>query len=207
MQDALIKGLGLGLLLSISVGPIIFTIIKLSMKFGHKAGYAFVAGVSVSDVLLVILGNVAAELVRLALHYEKVIALLGACMLLIMGLWSLFFQKDPVMDNGEISFEFRKRDLLKFSAQGFFLNSLNPAPVLFWLTTCTAFAFLPLQERLGLFASCLAVILTSDVLKVALAGKIRSLLTPAILHKIHIVSALIIIGFGLVIGIGILIAY
>ncbi|MES2645391.1 MAG: LysE family transporter [Bacteroidota bacterium] len=204
MEFAIIKGLGLGLILAISVGPIVFTILKLSLKLGHKAGYAYITGVSLSDVLLAVLGNVAAELVRSALKYELYIGFGGAMLLLAMGVYSLFFGKDPVMDNTELVPEFRKRDLAKFSLQGFFMNILNPAPIFFWLTTCTAFAYLPLKERVVLFGTALLTVFLTDILKVKLAGRIRSWLTPAMLHKIHLVSALILIAFGLVIGGGII---
>jgi threonine/homoserine/homoserine lactone efflux protein len=38
MIAAIIKGLGLGVLLAISVGPVIFAILKQSINNGHKAG-------------------------------------------------------------------------------------------------------------------------------------------------------------------------
>ncbi len=203
MEFAIIKGLGLGLFLSISVGPIVFTIIKLSMKHGHKAGYAFITGVSLSDFLLVLLGNLAAELVSFALEYKIFIAAAGAILLLIMGLYSFFFGKDPVLDNTDVRLSFSTTQLAKFSLQGFFINILNPAPIFFWLTMGTAFAYLPRDERIVLFATSLAVILTTDVLKVKLAGRIRKWLTPSHLHLIHQVSALILILFGLIIAGGI----
>ncbi len=199
MKEAILQGIALGLFLSVSVGPVIFGIIKLSMRFGHSAGYAFTFGVSASDTLLVILGNVAAELVRTALRYEKAIAIVGGAILIVMGIISFFFRKDPKPDQGDIALSFRKRDLLRFGLQGFFINIFNPAPILFWLTTCTAFAFLPLKERLMLFATTLGIILLSDVAKVLLAGKLRNWLTPHVLHVINRVSAVIFVIFGLII--------
>ena len=199
MEFAIIKGIGLGFFLAISVGPIVFTILKLSMKFGHPVGYAYIAGVSISDVLMAIVANVAAEFVHSLLKYRVTIAVVGAILLLCLGLYSLLFGKDPVMDNSELAPEFRKRDMAKYSIQGFFMNILNPGPIFFWLTTATAFAYLPLDERIVLFGTCLAVVLITDFLKVRLAGSIRRWLTPAILHKIHYISAFILIGFALVI--------
>jgi len=199
MKDAILQGIALGLFLSVSVGPVIFGIIKLSLRFGHKSGYAFAFGVSASDILLVVLGNVAAELVRTALRYEKMIALVGGAILIAMGIISFFFKKDPKPDTGDTDMTFRKRDLLRFSLQGFFINIFNPAPILFWLTTCTAFAFLPLLERLVLFGTTLSIILLSDVAKVLLAGRLRNWLTPHVLHVINKVSAVIFIIFGIII--------
>lgn len=207
-MDILLKGIGLGLFLSIAVGPIVFAILKVSMKLGHKAGYAFIAGVSLSDVLLVLMGNLAAELVRSALRYDDWIAAGGALILIGMGAYSLFFGKDPTDDNpNDLNLTFRRRDLLRFSLQGFFMNLINPGPIFFWLTTCTAFAFLPLRERTLLFAACLITVLATDIVKVFFASRIRRLLTPRTLHKIHQVSALILIGFGLAIFIGLLYNY
>lgn len=206
-MDILLKGIGLGLFLSIAVGPIVFAILKISMKMGHKAGYAFIAGVSLSDVLLVLLGNLAAELVRSALRYENWIAAGGAILLMGMGAYSLMYGKDP-QDEGpnDLSLSFRRRDLLRFSLQGFFMNIFNPGPIFFWLSTCTAFAFLPLRERTLLFAACLITVLATDVLKVFFAGRIRLLLTPSTLHKIHQLFALVLIGFGVAILGGLLLS-
>ena len=50
MIAPILKGLLLGLILSISIGPVIFAILKQSLTNGHKAGYVFVAGVSISDI-------------------------------------------------------------------------------------------------------------------------------------------------------------
>ncbi|WP_416440010.1 LysE family translocator [Phnomibacter sp. MR] len=207
-MDILLKGIGLGLFLSIAVGPIVFAILKVSMKLGHKAGYAFIAGVSLSDVLLVLMGNLAAELVRSALRYDDWIAAGGALILIGMGAYSLVFGKDPTDDHtNDLNLTFRRRDLLRFSLQGFFMNLINPGPIFFWLTTCTAFAFLPLRERTLLFAACLITVLATDIAKVFFASRIRRLLTPRTLHKIHQLSALILIGFGLAIFIGLLYNY
>ena len=57
MLESVLKGLALGFALALSVGPIIFTIIKHSLNNGHKGGFSFVAGVWVSDILLVVLSN------------------------------------------------------------------------------------------------------------------------------------------------------
>jgi threonine/homoserine/homoserine lactone efflux protein len=205
LEFAFLKGLGLGLWLSISVGPIIFTILKLSIKCGHRAGYAFIVGVAASDLLLVILGNFAAQLVRDALKYEAYIAVGGAFLLLGMGLFSFFFGKDPKMDNSDLPPEYSRSDMAKFSLQGFLMNILNPGPIFFWLTTCTTIAAeLPLSEKLTLFGTCLGFVFLTDFFKVKLAGRIRGWLTPSTLHKIHQISALALIVFGLVIGIGVI---
>ncbi len=68
-MQSVLKGLALGFVLALSVGPIIFTIIKQSLNNGHKGGFSFVAGVWVSDILLVVLSNTLTTLVAALLRY------------------------------------------------------------------------------------------------------------------------------------------
>lgn len=78
MIAPLLKGLILGVILSISVGPVIFAIIKQSINNGHKAGYLFVAGVSASDITLVLVCNFFTGLFNTALSYKTPIAVAGS---------------------------------------------------------------------------------------------------------------------------------
>src|SRR4249920_1560763 len=93
MWQAIIHGLTLGLVLSISVGPVIFTIIKQSINNGQTGGFSFVAGVWLSDVILVIVSNAFAELLKGLMKYEKVIAIVGSIFLIGMGVVYIFFKK------------------------------------------------------------------------------------------------------------------
>ena len=78
MSAPILKGLLLGLILSISVGPVVFAIIKQSLTNRHKAGYVFVAGVSASDMVLLFICNVFTSLFAIVLNHKATIALLGA---------------------------------------------------------------------------------------------------------------------------------
>jgi len=62
MFEAVLKGITLGLLLTISVGPVVFSIIKQSLNNGHRGGIAFILGVSASDITLVLISNVFTQL-------------------------------------------------------------------------------------------------------------------------------------------------
>ena len=57
MTDAIISGLILGLALVFSVGPVVFTIIKLRINYGIKSAFYFIAGVWLSDIIIVLLAN------------------------------------------------------------------------------------------------------------------------------------------------------
>lgn len=197
MIEALLKGLTLGLLLSISVGPVIFSILKQSLNNGHKGGMAFVIGVSVSDIALVLVSNVFTELFGSISSHRKEIGIAGSVFLIVMGIYFLFFKKVKVNDKGQQVFaRFRKRDYAKIALSGFFMNTLNPAVFLFWLTTSTTLISHTVEQRIIIFITCLLFVLGGDIAKVMLAGKIRNRLTPHNIHLINRANGLILIGFG-----------
>lgn len=101
MVEAIVKGLGFGLLLSISVGPVLFSIIKQSLNNGHRGGFAFVAGVSASDISLVLLSNIFTTLLESLKLYKTEIGIAGCIFLVSMGIFFLFFKKVKVNKEGE----------------------------------------------------------------------------------------------------------
>jgi threonine/homoserine/homoserine lactone efflux protein len=199
MMEAVLKGLALGFVLALSVGPIIFTIIKQSLNNGHKGGFSFVAGVWVSDILLVVLSNTLTELVATLLEHTKVIAFGGSSFLIGMGVYFVFFKKVVLGTDAEgNSVRFRKRDAARIFASGFIINTLNPGVILFWLGNATVLSLNhTLQERSIIFSVCLLVNMGADVGKVMMADKLRSKLTLRTLSIINKISGIILIGFGI----------
>lgn len=204
MIAALLKGLALGLMLTISVGPIIFSIIKQSINNGHKGGFAFIAGVSASDITLVLISNIFTTLFSSLLEYKIHIGIGGSCLLIALGIYVLFFKKIEVNEEGVHVITMRKRDYVKIFLSGFFMNTLNPSVIGFWLLTSTSLLVETLNYRLVVFITCLIVVAVSDIAKVMLAGRIRQKLTPHNIHIINRISGLILIGFGVALIWGIL---
>lgn len=198
MLEALIKGITLGFLLSISVGPVIFSIIKQSLNNGHKGGMAFVLGVSASDIALVLISNVFTELFSSISTHRTQIGIVGSVFLIVMGIYFLFFKKVKVDGRGQqLMSRFSNSDYAKIFFSGFFMNTLNPAIFLFWITTSTTFVSHTIEERIIIFITCLIFVLGGDIAKVMLAGKIRNRLTPHNIHNINRLNGIILIGFGI----------
>ena len=205
MIEALLKGITLGLLLSISVGPVLFSVIKQSLNNGHKGGMAFILGVSASDISLVLVSNFFTELFKSLSLHKKEIAIAGCVFLLSMGIYFLFFKKVKVNEEGKQVLAFRKRDYAQIFLSGYFMNTLNPAVFIFWVTVSTAMLNHTIQQRIIIFITCLAVVFSADVAKVMLAGKIRNRLTPHNIHIINRINGLILIGFGIALIWGLLV--
>lgn len=204
MMEALWKGITLGLLLSISVGPVIFSILKQSINNGVRGGLAFVLGVSLSDATLAVASNFFTELFSGFLELKTEIGIVGSTFLISVGIYFLFFKKVKVNEEGKQIIRTRKRDYLKLVLAGYFMNTLNPAIIIFWLTTSTAFITNTLEERIIIFGIALGLVLAGDIAKVVLAGKLRRRLTPKNIHLINRINGIILIGFGIALIAGLL---
>jgi threonine/homoserine/homoserine lactone efflux protein len=204
MIEALWKGITLGLLLSIAVGPILFTIIKQSINNGIKGGLAFIIGVSLSDVSLAIASNFFTELFNDLVERKELVGTIGSTFLITVGVYFLFFKKVKLNEEGKQLLLFRKRDYAKLFLTGYLMNILNPFIILFWLTTSTGFADHSIRQRFFIFSIALAMVLLSDVVKVLLANKIRKRLTTKNIHLLNRINGVILIGFGIVLLWGLL---
>ncbi|MGL6268913.1 MAG: LysE family translocator [Chitinophagaceae bacterium] len=205
MTEAIIKGLGLGLILTLSVGPVIFTILKQSINNGHKGGFSFVAGVWISDLFLVILSNMFTEIVRQLLEFRSLIGYIGSAFLVAMGVYYVFFKKVNIKSEDFQNIPtFSKSDFARTILSGFFINTLNPSVIFFWLINATAFAATHnIWQRILIFSVCLGINMIADVFKVMMAGKIRDKLTVHNISLINKISGtiLMIFGFALLYGV------
>lgn len=205
MIDALIKGFVISLLLVFSVGPIVFTIIKQSINNGRAGGFSFVAGVWLSDLLMVILSNAFSEMVTQLLHFKKAIGFTGSMFLIGIGVFYLFFKKIQMRSIEEAAIKVSAGTHAKLVASGFLINTLNPAVIAFWLTTATTLAVSnTLKERIIIFSTCIIINFSADMLKVILAGKLSKKLTHKNIVLINRISGSLLVLFGILLLLGVL---
>jgi threonine/homoserine/homoserine lactone efflux protein len=204
MLAPVLKGLILGFLLAISVGPVIFAIIKHSISHGKLAGYILVAGISVSDILLLLVSHFFTQLFHSLMAYKTAIAIAGSIFLIVLGLYTLFFKKIAVSnENSLIDREYKTHHYIGMFFSGFLINILNPAVFLFWFAWTAAIHAdaestpNPAQYQFIVFATCLLFVLLTDLMKVFMAAKLRNQLTPKVLRIINKISGIILIGFGI----------
>ena len=206
MIQAILQGFALGLLLSVSVGPVVFSVIKQSINHGHKGGLSFAIGVAASDLTWVLISNVFTEFFNRLLRFEKVIGIGGSILLLCMGVYFLFFKKVQLNEMGDgLEMKRNTGDYIRIFFGGYFVNVLNPGVIAFWFTCATAFVTTPVNERIALFATCLLVVFMADVFKIFLANRLRKRLTLKTITIVNKLSGIILIVFGVVLITGILI--
>lgn len=197
MVDALLKGLAISLLLIFSMGPIVFTIVKQSINNGHAGGFSFVAGVWLSDLLMVILSNAFSELVLRLMDFKMEIGFTGSFFLIGMGVYYVFFKKLKLRSMQEAAIRVSGVTHAKLFASGFLINTLNPAVIAFWLTTASTLAIAnTVKERVIIFSTCIIINFSADVLKVVLSQRISKKLTHKSIILINKISGSLLIIFG-----------
>ncbi|MER3472214.1 MAG: lysine transporter LysE [Chitinophagaceae bacterium] len=196
MLKALIKGVTLGLLLAISVGPIVFTVIKQSLTNGRKSGLVFIAGISFSDILLVTLANLFTNLFDVIAAHKKTLVVIASVFLIVLGVYFLFFKKAKEVSIRDDKKPDKGHYLKKFIG-GFIMNIFNPGIIVFWLTTATTFVDHTLGQRTIIFGTALLLALAADIAKVLLANTLRKKLTTKNIHLINQINGAILIAFGI----------
>ena len=205
MMEAVLKGLAISLLLVFSVGPLVFTVIKQSIVNGRTGGFSFIAGIWLSDLLIVVLSNVFSEAVTSLLHFKKALGIFGSLFLVGMGIFYLFLKTIKQRSAEESAIRVSGSTHARLIIAGFFINILNPAVIAFWLTTATTLAIAnSVTDRIVIFSTCILVNFGADVGKVLLAGKLSKKLTHRNIVLINKISGLLLLIFGIALFLGVL---
>jgi threonine/homoserine/homoserine lactone efflux protein len=191
---AFLEGFMIGLGTIIFIGPVLFTLIQITLQRGSTAGLNVAFGIITSDILIVVLCYVG-----LVDYFQNALvqfwmAVIGSIILFSLGLKYMLKPYSPAIDSSTST----TRKKSNAFAKGFLVNFVNPFVFLVWIS------FLSLSKKkyasennveIFLFA-VLTGIFTTDVIKVFLANKINSILKPAFLQKAFFIIGLILIGFG-----------
>ena len=208
MTDAILSGFLLGLALVFSVGPVIFTIIKLRINYGLSSAFYFIAGVWLSDLLWVVSANFFGSTLTVLIKYKETIGISGGAFLISLGIFYLFFKKYHTKEELDSGVKIAGTTHAKLFATGFLINTLNPGVIALWIAATTktiANAYTP-NERIVTFSICLLLNMSADILKINLAGKLRKKLTDRNIRIINRISGALFLVFGLALMIGVLLS-
>lgn len=200
MLQPLIEGLGLGLALSLIMGPILFTIVGTSLRYGWRSGFFVAAGIWLSDILFVLFSYFALAPLQTWIDRPVVFYSLGiAGGILLLGL-GIHLLRTPVGVPGKSQAAQRDHPFVHFST-GFLINTLSPFTAAFWLTVTGSFVFgnewSPRQATV-FYGAILMVIITTDLLKALGAEKLQVWMRPRYLRGLQQISAWAILVSGLV---------
>lgn len=205
MFELILKGIVIGLILSIMLGPAFFVLLETSIRKGIKSALAFDAGVLLSDIVYIIIAYVfLKEVSQLADgDNNSLIKAVGGALFVGFGFYT--FRKkinETKLDLLETK-ELYSRDYWMLFVKGVILNLANPLVVFYWFSVMTAgkpetpdeYAGWHMMLYLGVI---LITFFSIDVLKIIGAKKLRPFITTAVLRSLNRITGSVLIGFGVV---------
>jgi len=197
LWDAIIKGAAAGLLLAVLIGgPVFVGLIKISLEKGFLVGLLFAMGVIISDASYFMLSYLGISQLKDSKLVAQILGAGGGAFMIIFGI-SLIVKK--VKAKEEIDEKIIADSRFKTMLNGFLINTLNPAALLFWIATVsTVTVEFSNKTRLifAFFIVSMSFVFGTDVLKAFLAGKVKNIVTPKFMNWLNIVSGIVLMGVG-----------
>lgn len=200
-----VQGLGFGLILQISVGPVCIAVLHRGISHGFRHAWAVAWGAALVDTLYIILSVLGVSALMQVEAARLAVGIAGALLLAFFGVRYLRApaeaeQGRPARAGGSVlgSFSF-----------GVGLTLTNPLTILFWagvLGATMSTRTFAAQNGVVLFAAgCIAATLLF-LTAVALAGHVlERVLTPRLQLWLNRVVGLFLIGFALKLAIDLLV--
>ena len=201
MIQSLLEGISMGLLLSVIIGPVFFTLITSSMEHGFRYALVLALGIFISDSLYALLTYFGVNFLANTTLFEEVLGWVGGLILIGFGISSLV-KKQP-SDAGTGS---RDRPLAKKSsafAKGFSINGINPFVLLFWISIGSLVSLKGSWSGVqifGYYVGILVTVLCTDLLKAFVAKQLSRFVTARLLGLLNkgVGAALIVYGLRMI---------
>jgi len=195
MFEAVLLGVGAGIISSFLTGPVFFSMIKTSIEKGFKAGFSLAVGVIISDVILIALVLFGSEFFEYQASFDKYVGLIGGLFLLAVGIYYLFAAVEVKFDSTTLKKVSKRGYLLK----GFLMCILTPSTLMFWVIVSSIISVKlnnRLNEKLFCFFIAMATQLTIDGLKSYYSSKLRHKIKEDKVMKLNKIAGVIIIFFA-----------
>ncbi|MCO5231063.1 MAG: LysE family transporter [Chitinophagales bacterium] len=190
---ALFQGIGLGIVISIIVGPIFILILEETVKRGRKATFFLTFGLWVSDILIAYITYFGLYSVFENNQLDYKLGYIVAFLLIIIGITSIK-TKNKVERQRDIQF-FKSGNLF---LKGFIINTFNPFVFLFWLGVASKVNFESKFETPLFYFGIFATTVGADLTKIFFADKISQKLNPSLLSNLRAIGGALLILFGLI---------
>jgi threonine/homoserine/homoserine lactone efflux protein len=203
--NVLIGGIGLGLVLSLMLGPVFFVLLETSIQKGIKSALYLDLGVLISDILYIAIAFIFVNQVSQLMQsdYSVYLSIAGGVCFLIFGFYTLRKKVTPVKKQINKTKELAATSQFSTIMKGFFLNAVNPGVLFYWLTiigTIRKKTTLPhLTENTTVIIYLVIILITFfgiDIFKILGAKKLKNVLTPAWMNVINKFLGIILICFG-----------
>jgi threonine/homoserine/homoserine lactone efflux protein len=195
-MGVILEGILTGLILSVFIGATFFMLIETSMTRGFRAALWFDLGVLSCDTLIITAVYFFTAWINRILVHSAYFNMTGGIAFVGFGINYIVSRR---RENGSAKVN---NSILKMILNGFFINLLNPAVLIFWLGS-VAIAISQLKflgnQAFVYFATALSVVAILDMVKAYFAYRLSSFLNPRVLRAVYVVSGVLMIGLGIII--------
>ena len=199
MAGIIFEGVKFGVVLAFLVGPVFFTLLQTSAERGFRTGLIMALGISLSDVLYVLICYFGLAQFIQDPEFHQPMAYTGGGILIAFGLYHLLIK--AWRGSAQAATPVAEKAQYRYFVKGFLINGLSPTVPLFWIGTISLasidLGYIKGYEMLLFFSSLLFTVLATDIAKAYLAGKLRGFMNTRVLRTINIVLGIGLIGFGI----------
>lgn len=205
MLNALIEGVVLGFTLAFMIGPAFFTLIQTSISRGMYAGFQFAVGIALSDITLIFLTSLGVTQIANSSKFQIIFGLIGSIVLVSFGIFT-FLKKAIVHNPKDINIHIKNSHPAIYILKGYVLNFANPFVWVFWLTIAVTLNARTesFDNYIIFFIGTIVTVLSTDILKCFIAGKIKSFLSNRVMFIMNRIVGILLVVFGLVLLIRVL---
>jgi threonine/homoserine/homoserine lactone efflux protein len=196
MIEAVISGIGIGLILTFITGPVFFALVKTSIERGFHAGIYMALGVVCSDVVFVGAILFGSQLFDISEETKTIAGVVGSIILCTIGVYYLFKKANINYEN--ISPTGLKR--YGYFLKGFLMCIFNPTMLFHWITvigTASTIYHEGVHNRTFkiaiMFLTILIVQFGLDVTKAFYANKLRDKISVKRVHRLNQVAGIALI--------------
>ena len=201
MIEAIIRGIGIGLVLTFLTGPVFFALIKTSIEKGFHAGVALALGVVSSDVVFVGAILFGSQYFDISNQDKRNAGVVGCIVLLALGIYYIF-KKSEVNYGNKVPTRLERTG---YFLKGFLMCILNPTLLLHWtivITTASTLYIYGVPNRslkIGvMFLTILIVQFGLDTTKAFYANKLRDRISVKFVHRLNEVAGIALIIASLI---------
>jgi len=196
MFEAILLGIGAGIISSFLTGPVFFSMIKTSIERGFKAGFSLAVGVIISDVILIGLVLFGSQFIDYKSEFDKYVGSIGGVFLLAVGVYYLVSKITVNYDSTTLQKVSKRGYVIK----GFLMCILTPSTLMFWIIVSGIISVKlnnMLNEKLVCFFIAMATQLSIDGAKSFYSSKLRYKIKEDALKKLNKIAGVVIIFFAI----------
>jgi threonine/homoserine/homoserine lactone efflux protein len=199
LQYAVLSGLFLSF---IAIGPIFFLLLEISVTKGFRSALAFDLGAIFADIVFIIFAYYSTSGLIEKVKNDPNLIIFGGLILCAYGVISYIktsksFRK-IVREHYSVD---TRKNLFGLFIKGFFLNFINFGVLAFWIFAIAAASNTIQGTNISLFtylATIIITLLVMDIVKISLAKKLKSKMTPRFIFKAKKWVSIIILVFGII---------